>query len=504
MTSASASAGAYAALLAHLKQGAALGQIARLLTWDQEAMMPPKGAPQRAEQAAALEAVRHANRTDPRIADWLAAIDSGALDAAGRANVHWTRRRYERAVRVPADLAAEIARETVLAHGIWSEARRAARFADFAPALGRIVALVRRQAECLRADGETLYDALLEDYEPGATEAGLSALFARLRPRLFALRERIAGATGHGGRAAPRLEGHFPAAAQLGLAREVATVLGYDWQAGRLDLVVHPFVAGTLGDVRITARIDEADPFYCISATTHETGHAIYEQGLDPDLAFQPAGASVSMGVHESQSRLLENQIGRSAAFAEWLHPRMEAAFGGTGLGSAAELHRAANRVEPGFIRTEADEVHYNLHIMLRFDLERALLAGDLSVGDLEAAWNDRFAADFGRRVPNAAMGVLQDVHWAEGLFGYFPTYTLGNVYAGELWAALRRDIGDTDAPTRAGDLGPVLDWLRARVHRRGALHMPAEIVAQACGHPPGEGPLLDYLEEKYAALYAL
>jgi carboxypeptidase Taq len=491
---------AYAALLAHLRESAALGQIARLLVWDQEAMMPPKGAAQRAEQAAALEAVRHARRTDPRIADWLAAIDPGTLDAAGRANMHWTRRGHERAVRVPAALAAEIARETTLAHGVWAEARRARRFADFAPALARVVALVRRRAECLRRDGETLYDALLDDYEPGATEAGLAAMFGRLRPRLTALRERIAGS----GQDVPRLSGSFPAAAQLALAREVATVLGYDWQAGRLDLVVHPFVAGTLGDVRITARIDEADPFCCLSAVAHETGHAIYEQGLDPALAWQPAGASVSMGVHESQSRLIENQVGRSAAFAEWLYPRMTAAFGAIGVCSPEALHRAANRVEPGFIRTEADEVHYNLHIMLRFDLERALLAGDLPVGDLEAAWDDRFAADFGRAVPDAGRGVLQDVHWSEGLVGYFPTYTLGNVYAGALWAALRGDLPDIAASIRAGEPGRVLDWLRSRVHRQGSLHPPAEIVARACGEAPGEAPLLDYLDEKYTALYRL
>ncbi len=298
--------------------------------------------------------------------------------------------------------------------------------------------------------------------------------------------------------------GRFPAEGQLALAREIATVLGYDWQAGRLDLVVHPFVAGTLGDVRITARIDEADPFYCLSAVAHETGHATYEQRLDPALAWQPAGASVSMGVHESQSRLAENQIGRSAAFAEWLYPRMTAALGDLGLGSPEALHRAANRVEPGFIRTEADEVHYNLHIMLRFDLERALLAGDLAVADLEAAWNERFAADFGRAVPDAARGVLQDVHWSGGSFGYFPTYALGNVYAGELWAALCREVGDADALIRAGDLGPVLGWLSGAVHRQGSLRPPAEIIARACGHAPTEAPLLDYLESKYARLYAL
>lgn len=491
---------AYRALLGHLKDSAALGQVARLLHWDQEAMMPPRGAAQRAEQAGALAGVLHARETDPRVAEWLDAIDPGTLDDAGRANLHWTRQRHERAVRVPAALAAESARTTTLGHAVWAEARAARRFADFAPTLTRIVELTRARAECLKSEGGTLYDALLYDFEPGATEAELAAMFGRLRPRLTALGQRIAAS----GRDVPRLSGRFPADAQLAVAREAATVLHYDWQAGRLDLVVHPFVAGTLGDVRITARVDENEPFYCLSAVTHETGHALYEQGLDPALAWQPAGSSVSMGVHESQSRLTENQIGRSAAFAEWLFPRMRAAFGDIGVGSAGDLHRAANRVEPGFIRTEADEVHYNLHILLRFDLERALLSGDLPVGDLEAAWNDRFAADFGRIVPDAAHGVLQDVHWSAGLIGYFPTYTLGNIYAGELWAALTRAVPDTDALMRAGELAPIVGWLREAVHRKGSLHLPAEIIARACGHAPTEAPLLDYLENKFAALYRL
>lgn len=462
--------------------------------------MPPKGAPQRAEQAAALTGVLHARRTDPRVGDWLGAIDADTLDEAGRANLFWTRRQYERSTRVPVALAAEIARATTLGHAVWAEARKAARFPDFAPTLARLVELRRAQAECLAGEGETLYDALLDGYEPGATEAGLAAMFDRLRPRLTSLRERIAGS----GRQPPRITGRFGADAQLALARETATALCFDWEAGRLDMVIHPFVSGTLGDVRMTTRISETDPFYCLSAVIHETGHALYEQGLDPDLAFQPAGASVSMGVHESQSRLTENQIGRSAAFAEWLFPRMQAALGDTGLGSAADLYRAANRVEPGFIRTEADEVHYNLHILLRFDLERALLAGDLPVAELEAAWNERFEADFGRQVPDAAHGVLQDVHWSAGLIGYFPTYTLGNIYAGELWLALQREVPDTDGFMRAGELAPIINWLQERVHRRGSLAMPGEIAAQACGHAPTEGPLLDYLEAKFAELYDL
>lgn len=500
------SAEAYEALLAHLKEEAALGQIAQLLHWDQEAVMPPRGARQRAEQAAALMGVLHARRTDPRIADWIDAINPEALDETGRWNFYWTRRRYQRAFSIPAELAIESARIRTLAHEVWVEARARRSFTDFAPILGQLVELTRAQAECLRGEGQSLYDALLEEYEPGATEAGLAAMFGRLRPRLSQLAEHAAERRTVENRCnnnckAPRLQGRFPEEAQLALARKIAGALGYDFDAGRLDLVVHPFMSGTRGDVRITARISEDDPLYCLLAVIHETGHALYEQGLAPELAWQPAGASVSMGVHESQSRLLENQIGRSAAFAEYLLPLMRASFGEIGISTPEALYRAINHVEPGFLRTEADEVHYNLHILLRFDLERALLTGDLPVEDLEDAWNTRFAADFGREVPHAADGVLQDVHWSAGLIGYFPTYTLGNIHAAALWAALRRDISDVDALIRAGEFAPVTAWLRAKVHESGSRGLPGEIIAGACGEQPSEGPLLDYLEAKFGTL---
>ena len=249
---------------------------------------------------------------------------------------------------------------------------------------------------------------------------------------------------------------------------------------------------------------DPADPFNCLYSTIHETGHALYEQGLDPELAWQPAGDSVSMGVHESQSRLCENQIGRSAAYAEFLFPRMRSAFGDFGVEGPRDLDRVVNRVAPGHIRTEADEVHYNLHIMLRFDLERALVSGDLSVGDLEAAWNDRFEADFGIAVDRPSHGMLQDVHWSVGLFGYFPTYALGNVYAGCLWAAIRAALGDVDAMIRSGDVAPIVGWLREHVHRKGSILMPRDLIAEASGATPDERPLLHYLEGKFADLYDL
>jgi carboxypeptidase Taq len=484
-------------LAEHMRAVAALRQVEMLLDWDRETQMPPKGAGQRGEQAAAVAAALHALETDPRLGDWLAAAGAAARGAAA-VNVAEAARTHARAIRVPARLAAEIARATVEAQTVWAAARQAADFAGFAPQLERVVALKREQAACLADPGGDRYDALLDDFEPGATGAELAAVFARLRPGLVELRGRIEAS---GRRPAP-LEGSFRAADQLALARQVAGVFGYDWSAGRLDLAVHPSSSGTGGDVRITTRVDEADPFQCIHATIHEVGHAVYEQGLDPALAFQPAGAHASMGVHESQSRLFENHFGRSLAFCAWLEPAMAAAFG-RGAGSAAALYDAVNLVRPGFIRTDADEVHYNLHVMMRFELERALIAGDLAAAELEAAWNERFAADFGRAVPDARRGVLQDVHWSAGLFGYFPTYTLGTMYAAELDAALRRDL-DVDRALAAGDLTPMIGWLNARIHRHGRLLPARRLITEAIGREPDERALLDYLGGKFGALYGL
>jgi len=441
--------------------------------------------------------VLHARRTDPRMADWLAAAE--APDAAGAAALRHLRRDHARATRIPARLAAEIARVTSLAQGIWAEARARDDIAHFLPTLTQVLALKREAAAAL-AEGGNLYDALLEEYEPGLPAAEIAAIFGRMRPRLVALREAILGT----GRVPPALSGHFPEDAQLHLAREVAAVFGYDFARGRLDLAVHPFSSGSGADVRITTRVRESDPFYCLYSTIHEVGHGAYEQNVDPGHALTPLGRGASMGVHESQSRIYENQIGRSRAFAGWLHGAMGRACGHAGAAAADAFHAAMNRVVPGYIRTEADEVHYNLHIMMRFDLERELVAGRLVPADLAEAWNARFLADFGVAVDRPSHGMLQDVHWSVGLFGYFPTYALGNVYAGCLWAALRADIPDTDALMAAGELGPITGWLREKVQRHGGLYEPRDLMARATGGAPTEGPLLDYLEAKFGALYSL
>ena len=488
---------AYDDLMAFTRMTEALGQVAGRTGWDQETMMPEGAAEQRGEEMAALETVLHARRTDPRIGDWLEAAE--APDEVAAAQIRIIRRGYERSVRVPERLAVELARVTSVAQGEWAAARRANDWSAFEPRLAQVVALKQEEGDALAAGGDR-YEGLLAGYEPGTTAAEIADLFDGLRPRLVALRERILGSD----RKVPGLKGSFDEAAQLALSKKLAGVFGYDFTRGRIDKAVHPFSSGSGADVRITTRTDPADPFNCLYSTIHEVGHATYEQKVDAAYLLTPLGAGASMGVHESQSRIYENQIGRSRAFTGWLFGEMTAAFGDLGLADAEAFYAAVNRVHSGFIRTEADEVHYNLHIMMRFDLERALVAGDLAVADLPEAWNARFLKDFGVAVDKPANGVLQDVHWSLGLFGYFPTYSLGNVYAGCLLKAMMAAIPDLDTHLARGDLAPALDWLATRLQIHGSRYEPRVTIARACGFEPEAGPLLDYLETKFGALYGL
>ncbi|MFN4099019.1 MAG: carboxypeptidase M32 [Pararhodobacter sp.] len=487
---------AFENIAAHERITWSLAQVMGRLGWDQETVMPRGAAEQRGEEMAALEDVLHARRTDPRLGEWLAGAE--APDEKGEALLRHVRRSYARNTRVPAALASELARVTSVAQGIWAEARSRDDVAHFLPTLTRVLALKREEAAALAQNGD-LYDALLADYEPGITGAEIGAMFDRMRPRLVALRGKLLGAPVQ---PAPLL-GEFSRDGQLRLSRKLAEAFGYDFAQGRIDLAVHPFSSGSGADVRITTRIVETDPFNCFYSTIHEVGHACYEQNIDAAYRYSPLGNGVSMGVHESQSRAYENQLGRSAAFTGWLHGQMSQEFGDPGMDAGA-FYAAVNRVQPGFIRTEADEVHYNLHIMMRFDLERALIAGDLKPGDLEAAWNDRFLADFGVAVDRPSHGMLQDVHWSVGLFGYFPTYTLGNVYAGCLMQALRADLADLDTALAEGRPTVATDWMKERLQQHGGLREPRDTIAHACGFEPDEGPLLDYLEAKFSDLYRL
>ena len=490
----------YNALIEHVRQTYALSQIAGLLEWDQEVMMPPAGASGRAEQVAALERVTHERRTDPRVGEWLAALEGIEHDVVETANLRLIKRNYERSNKIPARLAEELARLSSRAQGIWAKARHANKFEDFSPTLEAMVKLKREEAANLADDGVSLYDALLDDFEPGMSVAQLQPLLENMRPRLSNLRQKIA----ESGVEQPDLKGPFEADAQLALARKLADVVGYDWNAGRLDLSTHPFSSGTGGDARITTRVDRDEPLGCIYSTVHELGHALYEQGVPKEHVLTPAGQHVSMGVHESQSRLWENQIGRSRAFCEWFYPHFKKAFANCGVENSEQLYRVVNRVETGFIRTEADEVHYNLHVLLRFELERDLISGALEVADLEAEWNSRFERDFGVAVPDAANGVLQDVHWSVGLFGYFPTYSLGNIYAGQLDQKMRSDIGDLDSEIKRGETGNALSWLRVNIHDKGSIFEPDSLIEEIVGSPITAEPLLTYLENKFGEMFNL
>ncbi|PUB12713.1 carboxypeptidase Taq [Yoonia sediminilitoris] len=458
--------------------------------------MPAGATPQRAEEHGAMANILHARRIDPRVGEWLAQAE--AIDEVAKANLRHIRRNFERTAKVPAKLATALAKTTSLAHGVWARARADEDVAAFLPILQEVVDLRKEEAAAVAGNADP-YDALLDDYEAGATGAQLAAMFDALRPRLVALRAAILEQP-----APAQLNQIFDEAGQLALSHKLALAFGYDVQNGRIDQAVHPFSSGSGLDVRITTRTSAHDPFGCFYSTVHEVGHAAYEQGIDAQHLLTPLGRGVSMGVHESQSRIYENQLGRSRAFTGWLYGQMRDMFGDFGIADEDAFFATVNRVSDGFIRTEADEVQYNLHVLLRFDLERALIAGDLAVGDLEAAWNDRFAADFGFAVDRPSNGVLQDVHWSEGLFGYFPTYSLGNVYAGCLHEALRKAVPDLDSGLAKGDTSQATGWLRDNLQKYGGLRTPVETITHAAGGPPSEGPLLAYLEDKFGAIYGL
>ena len=487
---------AYDDLMAYERQTQALSQVAGRLGWDQETMMPEGATPQRAEEHAAMASVLHARRTNPQVGEWLAKAE--ATDDVARANLYHIQKDYDRTMRMPSDLAEELAKTTSLAHRVWAQARADEDVASFLPMLEKVLKLRREEAAAV-GDGGDAYDALLDSYEPEATGSQIAGMFDALRPRLVALRAAVLDKP-----APAQLDQTFHEAGQLALSQKLAQAFGYNTENGRIDKAVHPFSSGSGLDVRITTRTSADDPFNCFYSTIHEVGHACYEQNISSDYLLTPLGGGVSMGVHESQSRIYENQLGRSRAFTGWLYGQMRDQFGDFGISDEDAFYACVNRVSDGFIRTEADEVQYNLHVMLRFDLERALIAGDLTVADLEAAWNDRFLSDFGFAVDKPSNGVLQDVHWSEGLFGYFPTYSLGNVYAGCLHAALREDVSDLDDHLARGHTEPATTWLRENVQQYGGLMKPVEVIAQSSRQEPSEGPLLDYLEAKFGGIYGL
>ncbi len=491
----------------HARQTALLASVEGLLGWDERTMMPPAAAPHRAEQMTLLSAMIHRRTTDPRFGGWLEelAASERAADPHGDmgATVRGLKRIHDRAVRLPTALVEELTRTAVLGQQAWEEARERDDFGRFQPLLEKTVRLKREEADAL-AIGRCRYDALLDEYEPGESTDRVAAVLAGLREPLVALIDAIRGASQRPDAAV--LKHRFPLAAQEALGRAAAAEIGFDFSRGRLDETVHPFCAEAgPHDCRITTRYDEHYLPMGLFGILHEAGHGLYDQGLDPAAYGLPLGSPVSHGIHESQSRLWENQVGRSRAFWEHGFSRLKQFFPAALTGvSLDDFHFAVNAVAPSTIRVEADEATYNLHIIVRFELEQALLEDRLAVADLPAAWNAAYREYLDIEVPNDAQGVLQDVHWSGGSFGYFPTYTLGNLYAAAFFAAADAALGGLEALLARGEFQPLLDWLRENVHGHGQRFSAAELIMRITGAPLSHAPFMDYLRGKLTPLYRI
>ncbi len=478
-----------------------------VLGWDQQTNMPPGGAQARAMQLATLSRLAHERLVSEETGEALEAAESEVEGTEPNSDefclVRKVRRDFDKARKVPADWVGEFSRVTALAHQAWEKARAEADFPQFQPHLERILQLRRDYVEFF-APYDHVYDPLLDDFEPGMKTAQVKAVFDELRGEQVALIQDIVE------RGTPVdasvLHQHFEEQKQWDFGIEVATAIGYDFERGRQDKSVHPFTAGFgTGDVRITTRFDPQFLNTALFGTMHEAGHAMYEQGINPDYDRTPLGTGASLAVHESQSRMWENLVGRSRPFWVRFYPRLQEVFSEQlGHVDLQTFYAAVNKVEPSLIRVEADEATYNLHIMVRFELEMAMMEGSLEVGDLPQAWDSKIEEFLGLVPPDDAKGVLQDIHWSGGMIGYFPTYALGNLIAAQLWEKIEADIPDLRATIERGDLGVLLGWLRENVHRHGAKYEPMELLTMVTGSGLSAQPYLRYLREKFREIYNL
>ncbi len=499
---------AYAELIRRTKETALLGSCGGVLGWDERTYLPKQGGSLRAEQLALLARMTHELATDPVIGELLGEIEGTPLVAdpasdAG-ANVREIRRSYDRAVKLPKALVEELARAATLGQRAWQEAREKSEFALFRPHLEKIVGLKRQEAAALGYE-KTPYDALLDEYEPGATSEAIARTFAELRTDLVPVIQAVLSSSAK----APTeiLKREYPVERQKEFGRSAAQAIGFDFDSGRLDVTTHPFCSGMgPGDCRITTRYNPRHFNESFFGILHEAGHGLYEQGLDAEHFGTPRGQACSLGIHESQSRMWENLVGRSRPFWEHFFPKARQVFPeALGNETLDRFYFAINDVRASFIRVEADEATYNLHVILRFELERDLIAGDLKPADMPGAWNERFQKSFSLTPANDAQGCLQDIHWSAGLIGYFPTYTLGNLCASQLMEQARHDLGDqTGEAFRRGEFAPLRKWLNDKIHRQGQRYRAPELVKQVTGKPLGHEPLMRHLRGKLGPLYGI
>jgi len=493
---------AYGDLLDRVRRISNVSHAEELLSWDQQVMMPDEGTPGRARQLSALSAVEHDLLTDDELGTLLDELDATDLDDEPAAVVREVRREHDRAVRVPTDLVERISAASSEALTAWREAKEADDFDAFAPHLEELIDLKRRYAAHVDPDRDP-YEVLFEEYEPCLPLSHAEDVLTDLRDAVVPLVDdvRVSDAD----LATDAFAGTFAAERQEALMRDALDLLGYPWERGRLDEAPHPFSTGTTFDARITTRYDETDPIGALLSTIHEFGHASYTLGLPDDAYGTPLGEARDLSIHESQSRLWENHVGRSTAFWELFLPRVGDAFPAVDDVTVREAYEAVNAVDPSnTIRVEADELTYHLHIVLRFEIERDLVRGDLDVAEVPAVWNDKMASYLGVRPETDAEGCLQDVHWSHGAFGYFPTYSLGSVIAAQLFDAVDADVEGVDDLIRAGEFDPLHEWLTDRIHRHGKRFETNDLVREATGEDVSADAFVDYATAKYGELYGL
>jgi carboxypeptidase Taq len=497
---------AYKNLSSRSKELTHLGSAVAVLGWDQRTQIPHKGHHTRAQVLATMAGIAHSKATDPAIGEWLSAVDGSEFTknpiSIEAVNYREWKRSFERAVKIPHELAVELARAAAEGQSVWERARPENDWSTFAPYLEHIVSLKREEAEALGYENEP-YDTLLDAYERGETARNLEPIFRKLNEALVKLLDRIAGSSRKPDASLKR--GNFPVRLQEQFALDVARQLGYDLDAGRLDVSAHPFTTGIgPGDVRITTRYDENYFNESFFAVIHETGHALYHQGLPLEHWGTPFCRPISLGINESQSRMWENLVARSKEFWSHFYPEAQSRFQALSNVSLDDFYLSVNQVEPSLIRVEADEVTYNLHILLRFELEVLLLRKDLEVLDLPDAWNNKTQAYLKLVPPDYASGVMQDVHWSSGSIGYFPTYTLGNLYASQFFAQANQDLGNVTEQLRQGEFAPLLGWLREKIHSQGTRYLPRDLVKTVTGNDLDPTYFINYLEQKYSELYKI
>jgi carboxypeptidase Taq len=492
---------AYGTLERRFARIAAISDALGILQWDTETQMPVGAVEGRAEQLATLRVISHELLTVPEMGDRLDAAEAEAdgLKDWQRANLREMRRAYIHATAVPPDLVEASSKAISRCEMVWRDARPAGDFALLLPSLAEVLKYQREIAAAKAAAlGVSPYDALLDTYEPGGRSERIDALFADLKAFLPGFLGEVLERQRRRPEILP-LEGVFPVETQRALGVRLMQAVGFDFQRGRLDVSLHPFCGGATGDVRITTRYDEDDVTKALMGVLHETGHALYEQGRPPEWLGQPVGDARGMSLHESQSLIIEMQACRSRAFLEFLAPLLAESFGGRGPAWEADnLHRLYTRVEPGYIRVDADEVTYPAHVLVRYELEKALIHGDMALADLPAAWNDGMQAMLGVKVPNDRLGCLQDIHWPGGAWGYFPTYTLGAMTAAQLFAAARQADPEVLPGIERGDFKPLTTWLRANIHTKGSLLTGDELLTEATGRPLDAAIYKNHLKRRY------